>query len=65
MLWEWVDTFRTTLAGKKTYITAMVMILHAVSHYFLDPSQQGVDTKELLEGLSLMFMRAGIAKSGA
>ena len=62
MVWTWIDSLRALVDGKKTYITAVAMMLHAAAHYFLDPSQQSVDTRELLDGLGLMFLRKGVSK---
>lgn len=62
MILDWIRTLKDSASGKKTYMVGGMMILHALTAAFLaaDPSQ--VDTKELLEGLSLCFLRAGIAK---
>lgn len=47
------------LAGKKTYLVAVAMIIHAVTGYLLGETPQ-LDLQEVLTALGLAALRSGV-----
>ena len=48
------------LTGYKTYLVAALMLIQAISSYFLG-HDQALDIREILEALGLAALRAGVA----
>lgn len=52
------------LAGKKTYITAVLMILTAVANYLTGDAGLSDTINQVLLAFGMGFLRAGVAKTG-
>ena len=52
----------TWLRGKKTYITGVAWVLWGAWMYFV-LGQHSEGAQRIMEGLSLIFLRAGVAKA--
>lgn len=50
------------MKGKKTYIVAAVMLVHAVAAYFLGETPE-LNVTQILEAFGLATLRAGVAKA--
>lgn len=51
------------LSGYRTYLVAALMLIHALSAYFLGHDQP-LDIRQVLEALGLATLRAGVAAKG-
>lgn len=54
-----------TLQGKRTYITAVAMIIYAVLGVYLKYMQSTDAVTLILQALGISALRAGIAKQGS
>jgi hypothetical protein len=55
---------REMLDGKKTYLVAIVLIVYAVAGYLSGHMSLDEAIRNVLDGLGLGFLRAGVQKSG-
>ena len=60
-----MDKVNTFLAGKKTYITAAMIVATAAFGFLNGDASLGDAVQQVLAGLGLATLRAGVAKAGS
>ena len=58
-----LDYLRSLTDGKKSYLIGIAMVLYGTSGYLLETMPREEATRNILEGLAIIFLRQGIAKA--